>query len=809
MIHTIRTVAVGDQESKIDSPIILYRGDREVEVEFTINGSKFTFTNGGNVIKSTNATHGQLVINTPTGENMFSEVTECNNGKVVFVITKEMIDELIEVGFYSFQIRLFDESQVSRVTIPPVLKGIDIRNPIAAEDETNVVDIALVDYAVVVKDEFEDLSTFLPDGNYNKTEWESKDAISGAKLNKIEDALYNINSNMEATDLALLNRVENINKTIHGEIDKLGNELESEVEEFERELNNNVERFKVDTNTAMTTHKNEVSEVIDSFDARLADIAEHIDIYYVEKFGVIPNTSEDMSLKIQQIIDNAKPNSIIKFKKGKYKINPTQPIYSGSQKSLCGVFINNKHNLKIDIEEGCEFYMDLQPNTNSLGTQNWQMMTLSNCNNITISGGIFTGDSMLRYADTSTTYTGEWSYGIAISENCKNINLLNMEIRHFFGDCINVGMLKYNDEYTEPQNIVIKNCYLHGAWRHNLTIDCVDRLKLLNNKLVKETLYNVSYKGYNIDFEQVNANQKIHNVHLENNYFENGDCAGVYYGGKNFTIINNEFNKSSLWADSIENNIIKDNYFYNRQVSDLTGVICVRGDSNSINSKNVLITGNIIKDTNIGITSTYTEDLTIQNNILKSSYDLCYFPGIYIKEVNKSTIQNNRIINYGNSKGNASNFGAVAIEPNCPYTIVDSNYIENSKSHGIQISSHQVKCINNTIINSSSYGILIIPKSPLFIKGNYLKDNKGEWQIFSYPNAYGGIISDNIIRCENPNTTNNYPPGCIFTYHTTTVAPIVANNDCKNGSTSRTFGDSVLYNGGNILVDGRYSNTLK
>ena len=225
MIHTNRTVAVGDQESKIDSPIILYRGDREVEVEFTINGSKFTFTNGGNVIKSTNATHGQLVINTPTGENMFSEVTECHDGKVVFVITKEMIDELIEVGFYSFQIRLFDESQVSRVTIPPVLKGIDIRNPIAAEDETNVVDIGLVDYAVVVKDEFEDLSTFLPDGNYNKTEWESKDVISGAKLNKIEDALYNITSNMEATDLALLNRIEREIKDIKGDIKYYENEM--------------------------------------------------------------------------------------------------------------------------------------------------------------------------------------------------------------------------------------------------------------------------------------------------------------------------------------------------------------------------------------------------------------------------------------------------------------------------------------------------------------------------------------------------------------------------------------------------------
>lgn len=263
MIHTIRTVAVGDQESKIDSPIILYRGDREVEVEFTINGSKFTFTNGGNVIKSTNATHGQLVINTPTGENMFSEVTECHDGKVVFVITKEMIDELIEVGFYSFQIRLFDESQVSRVTIPPVLKGIDIRNPIAAEDETNVVDIALVDYSVIVKDQFEDLSTFLPDGNYNKTEWESKDVISGAKLNKIEDALYNINSNMEATDLALLNRVENINKNVYGEIQKLGGELESEVEEFEREMNKNFEIFKIDTNGDIGTLMGEIDNLRD------------------------------------------------------------------------------------------------------------------------------------------------------------------------------------------------------------------------------------------------------------------------------------------------------------------------------------------------------------------------------------------------------------------------------------------------------------------------------------------------------------------------------------------------------------------
>lgn len=275
MIHTIRAVAVGDQESKIDSPIILYRGDREVEVEFTINGSKFTFTNGGNVIKSTNATHGQLVINTPTGENMFSEVTECHDGKVVFVITKEMIDELIEVGFYSFQIRLFDESQVSRVTIPPVLKGIDIRNPIAAEDETNVVDIGLVDYAVVVKDEFEDLSTFLPDGNYNKTEWETKDVISGAKLNKIEDALYNINSNIEATDLALLNRIEFNNRNIISQFQTLSSDVTEDIEEIKRDLNNDVARFKNDIENEMQQEFTEFEHILhDTVMTRCSDYIE-------------------------------------------------------------------------------------------------------------------------------------------------------------------------------------------------------------------------------------------------------------------------------------------------------------------------------------------------------------------------------------------------------------------------------------------------------------------------------------------------------------------------------------------------------
>ena len=267
MIHSNRIVTVGEQESIIDRPIILYRGDREVEIEFTLVGNEFTFSEEGNVIKSVNASHGQLVLNTPSGEHMFSELAECHEGKVVFVVTKEMIDEFIEMGFYSFQIRLYDSAEMkSRVTIPPVLSGFDIRNPIAAEDETNVVDQGIVDYARVFKDQSnEELPTFDWKGNYNKTEWVHHDAITENKMNKIEDALHSINANLKESDVVMLNALDQVTKDADEYVKEHIAEVEADVKEFERNLNNENARFKIDINAAMTAHKNEVSDELENF----------------------------------------------------------------------------------------------------------------------------------------------------------------------------------------------------------------------------------------------------------------------------------------------------------------------------------------------------------------------------------------------------------------------------------------------------------------------------------------------------------------------------------------------------------------
>ena len=134
MIHTERKVTVKTENCTVDIPIILYRGDGGIEINFEILDNRFKFTSTMNYIQNSQASYGQLVIKNPNGTSTFSEVNRCKSGKVILTITKSMIDEIEEVGAYSFQIRLFDEEQTSRITLPPIVSGIIIKEPIASED---------------------------------------------------------------------------------------------------------------------------------------------------------------------------------------------------------------------------------------------------------------------------------------------------------------------------------------------------------------------------------------------------------------------------------------------------------------------------------------------------------------------------------------------------------------------------------------------------------------------------------------------------------------------------------------------------
>ena len=227
MIFTDRKITIRNGKSTINEPVILYRGDYEVSIRFTIMESKFRFKSGVNLVDSEKASHGQLAILTPYGGNVFSEIVKCEDGTVTFTLTKEMIDQLEEVGLYSFQIRLFDYYRESRVSIPPVEFGIEVREPVASEDHDNEVNNAIVGYSIakVTNGLNEDVQdTFDSNGQYNKTDWKTGDRISQGKLNKIEDAIDKINQNDKVLDKRVAN---NFNVLESNKADKVDVRLKS------------------------------------------------------------------------------------------------------------------------------------------------------------------------------------------------------------------------------------------------------------------------------------------------------------------------------------------------------------------------------------------------------------------------------------------------------------------------------------------------------------------------------------------------------------------------------------------------------
>ena len=209
MIFTERTITVVNDSATINKPLILYRGDKNIELKITIAESQFKFrnTDTSNVIETTDASYAQLVINTPYGSPIFSDVAATKNGAVIFLISAAMIDEIREVGAYEIQIRLLDDNKQSRASIPPVSNAIEIREPIAIEDgsavDSNTVNVAKVNRALTTTSA--PLEAFDSQGNYIKKTWGDGDPITDAALNKMEAGIDGVNKKVVTKTSQLTN----------------------------------------------------------------------------------------------------------------------------------------------------------------------------------------------------------------------------------------------------------------------------------------------------------------------------------------------------------------------------------------------------------------------------------------------------------------------------------------------------------------------------------------------------------------------------------------------------------------------------
>lgn len=188
MLYAKVVLWVKQEETTSDSRVILYRGDRNVDIEFTLKSVDYILSE---------SVEAQLVLVRPYAKSVFSKLHKINQNKVRITITGDMIDELNEMESYAIQIRLFGPNTTARATLPPCYDVIYVREPIAVEQyDEALVNLAKVNHTLT-RSNGEQIVDIFTDGIYNKTIWYDGDLISDVRLNKVEDALYS----MSRTDI--------------------------------------------------------------------------------------------------------------------------------------------------------------------------------------------------------------------------------------------------------------------------------------------------------------------------------------------------------------------------------------------------------------------------------------------------------------------------------------------------------------------------------------------------------------------------------------------------------------------------------
>ena len=228
MIYIERKIKIRRNEAKIEEPIVLYRGDMNIELKFSIENNPFKF--------GTEKIFGRLIIKRPEAKPIFSEAVEMSSSRVIFIVTEEMIDGLDadgnpanELGAYDFQIQLLNEGQSSIGSLPPVMGGIIIREPLCEGAATNITYVNKRSaYVMPANDNISTFalrdsdSLFDESGNYNRTNWSGGDIITDDRLNKVEEALYQINYNIPTDSVNgeyVNNAIATNNEYVEGYVD--------------------------------------------------------------------------------------------------------------------------------------------------------------------------------------------------------------------------------------------------------------------------------------------------------------------------------------------------------------------------------------------------------------------------------------------------------------------------------------------------------------------------------------------------------------------------------------------------------------
>lgn len=131
-IFAERKLKIMENVTQMDHDIILYRGNRNVFILFTIENLMFGFKDFSTGYESLSPSHAYITLLTPLFEEIKLGKVPIEDDKIKFSISELMIDELVEVGDYTIVIDLYDTIEDSLLTIPPIENQLKVRDRITS-----------------------------------------------------------------------------------------------------------------------------------------------------------------------------------------------------------------------------------------------------------------------------------------------------------------------------------------------------------------------------------------------------------------------------------------------------------------------------------------------------------------------------------------------------------------------------------------------------------------------------------------------------------------------------------------------------
>lgn len=174
------TLIVQKQKSILNDTLSISTDDEGVSVYLRLLGSSYFDINQHKYLYSKISICDKYKI---IKEN---EITPIVDNRILFKINYDLTN-LLTIGQYQLYVRLIDD-RGQYLTLPPI-KLECIKTPLStltlSEGE---IDTTQIDNTSI-QNLGEDIDTYLQDGSYNRTIWQTSDMITSSKMNKIEDVL--------------------------------------------------------------------------------------------------------------------------------------------------------------------------------------------------------------------------------------------------------------------------------------------------------------------------------------------------------------------------------------------------------------------------------------------------------------------------------------------------------------------------------------------------------------------------------------------------------------------------------------------